>query len=73
MPVTIHGKEYKTVAERLSGLHGDDDSWSLTSELLHVSGDEVIIKASPTNTKAHLILIRHPMLRLHKLRHGAER
>ena len=48
MPVTIHGKEYKTVAERMSELHGDDDSWSLTSELLHVSDDEVIVKATLT-------------------------
>ena len=48
MPVTIHGKEYKTVAERLSGLHSSDDSWSLTSELLHVTKDEVIVKATLT-------------------------
>ena len=48
MPVTIHGKEYKTVAERMSDLHGADDSWSLTSELIHVSDDEVIVKSSLT-------------------------
>jgi len=48
MPVTIHGKEYKTVAERMSDLHGADDSWSLTSELIHVSDDEVIVKATLT-------------------------
>ena len=48
MPVTIHRKEYKTVAERLSELHGADDSWSMTSELLYGSDDEVIIKATLT-------------------------
>jgi len=48
MPVTIHGKEYKTVAERMSNLHGADDSWSLTTELLHISKDEVIVKATLT-------------------------
>ena len=48
MPVTIHGKEYKPVAERMSALHGAADSWSLISELLHVSEDEVIVKATLT-------------------------
>ena len=48
MPVTIHKKEYKTVAERMSECHSDDDSWSMTSELLTVSGDEVIVKATLT-------------------------
>lgn len=47
--VTLHGKEYKTVALRVKEFrerHGIDDGWSITTELIKCSHEEVVVKAS---------------------------
>ena len=48
MPVNIHGKDYKTVAERVNEFRGNDvdDVYSIVTELVHNEGDIVIVKAS---------------------------
>lgn len=47
MPVPIHGKEYKTVAERVNEFHTTDkfDGWSIETEILKLEGDDCVIKA----------------------------
>lgn len=44
MPVTIHGKEYFTVAERVANFRQDKPDWSIQTELVD-SGEAVIMKA----------------------------
>lgn len=44
MPITIHNKQYKTVAERLNEAHKDKDILSLDTEVL--SHEPVTIKAT---------------------------
>lgn len=53
MPVTIHGKEYRTVAERVGELHELRDDFSINTEILEMKtfaedpkNDQVIIKAT---------------------------
>ena len=50
MPVTIHGKEYKTVAERVTELHRDHkgQSLSIETELVSWSDGVVIFKSIVT-------------------------
>ncbi len=50
MPVTIHGKEYKTVAERVSDIHNihKDKSLSIETELVSWNEGIVIFKATVT-------------------------
>jgi len=53
MPVTIHGKEYKTVAERVLELHEMRDDVSISTEILEwklfpedPKNDQVVIQAT---------------------------
>ena len=50
MPVMIHGKEYRTVAERVSDIHNNNQDKSLSIETELVSWNEgiVIFKATVT-------------------------
>ena len=49
MTVRIHGKEYKTVAERLNALHGlVEGKYSLTTDLVSYEGGKVVMKATLT-------------------------
>ena len=46
MPVTIHGKEYKTVAERLAEFHKDIvDHKSIITEIIQFKDGIVVVKA----------------------------
>ena len=46
MPVTIHGKQYLTVAERVTKAHEEKDDLSITTELLSWEAGVVIMKAT---------------------------
>ena len=50
MPVNIHGKEYKTVNERVGEYHElireDADHFGITTELVELTPDHVVMKAS---------------------------
>ena len=50
MPVTIHGKEYKTVAERVSDIHNNnqDKALSIETELVSWNSGVVIFKSTVT-------------------------
>lgn len=47
MPVQIHGKDYKTVAERVNEFHDSDkyDGWSIETEILSMDNGQCIIRA----------------------------
>ena len=47
MPVPIHGKEYKTVAERLAEFHLDhsDKNTSIITEVIQFKDNIAIVKA----------------------------
>ena len=44
MPVLIHGKEYKTVAERVSEIHQDFESISIETDMIYNEGDIVVMR-----------------------------
>lgn len=49
MPVKIHGKEYRTVAERVNEIHSNlDGELSITTEIVSVDDSRVIMKATVT-------------------------
>ena len=55
MPVSIHGKEYKTVAERVNEFHGDEHGCSIITEIVSNDGDIVIMKASIVDAKDRIV------------------
>ena len=46
MPVNIHGKEYFTVAERVSAFRAKHPDLSIETEIVRWEGDDVVVKAS---------------------------
>ena len=47
MPVNIHGKEYKTVAERLAEFHKDHtEKKSVITEIIQFKDGIVVVKAA---------------------------
>lgn len=46
MPVNIHGKEYKTVAERVSVFREKHPKLTIETEIVRWEGDDVVVKAS---------------------------
>lgn len=49
MPVNIHGKEYITVAERVSAFREVSPELTIETEIVRWEGDDVVIKASISN------------------------
>ena len=49
MPINIHGKEYKTVAERINEFRGEHPDWCVTTELVSDDGNLVVVKATIAN------------------------
>jgi len=46
MPVKIHGKEYKTVAERVNEIHSNlEGDLSITTDIVSIDSERVIMKA----------------------------
>jgi hypothetical protein len=46
MPVNIHGKEYFTVAERVSAFRDTSPDLTIETEIVRWEGDDVVVKAS---------------------------
>ena len=60
--VTIHGKEYLPVSERIKKFRKKytiDEGWSITTEILQNSKEEVLIKAIITNQSQIIIATGH--------------
>lgn len=57
--VTIHGKEYQTVAFRVSKFRELHPSWSLTTEVLYRDFDVVVMKASILDDTGRLVATGH--------------
>ena len=49
MPVNIHGKEYFTVAERVSAFRVKHPDLSIETEIVRWEGDDVVVRASISN------------------------
>ncbi len=49
MPVNIHGKEYFTVAERVSAFRAKHPDLSIETEIVRWEGDDVVVRASISN------------------------
>lgn len=60
MPVNIHGKEYSTVAERVSAFRSDDkySDFSIQTEIIQ-NGDAVVIKAFISNQDSRVVATGH--------------
>lgn len=50
MPISIHGKDYKTVAERLNEAHEAKDLVSVNTEVLYIT-PQIIVKATIVTKK----------------------
>ena len=53
--INIHGKQYVEVNERIKHFRENFKDWSLTSEVIDLSEDRCVIKASVTNEKDKVI------------------
>lgn len=49
MPVQIHGKEYKTVAERVNQLRADHADYTVETQLIKADDERVVMKALISN------------------------
>jgi hypothetical protein len=53
--VNIHGKEYLTVALRVSNFRGEKPEWSIVTDLVSADAETVIMKASVLNEQGRVI------------------
>tara|TARA_Y100000593_G_scaffold39630_1_gene76501 strand:+ start:397 stop:957 length:561 start_codon:yes stop_codon:yes gene_type:complete len=53
--INIHGKQYVEVNERIKYFRNNFKDWSLTSEVIDLSEDRCVIKATITNEKDKVI------------------
>ena len=53
--INIHGKQYVEVNERIKYFRDNFKDWSLTSEVIDLSDDRCVIKATITNEKDKVI------------------
>jgi hypothetical protein len=55
MPVNIHGKQYKTVAERINEFRSEKKDWPIKTKLISDLNGVVIMKASVSNPEGLVI------------------
>jgi hypothetical protein len=58
MPVTIHGKAYETVSERLQKFrkeHPAESGWSITTEIIEINDEKVLIQAKIIDDKGRIV------------------
>ena len=46
MPVDIHGKSYRTVAERIDEFRTEHPDWGIQTEIVSIDDDRVVVKAT---------------------------
>lgn len=61
MPITIHGKQYKTVVERVNEFRNDDNwkSCSIETEIIKFEDPDCIIKATIRNSNGFVFAVGH--------------
>jgi len=60
MPIKIHGKDYKTVVERVNELrNGDKADYGIFTEITKMEGDDCIIKATIRDVEGRIIATGH--------------
>lgn len=57
--VTIHGKEYETVASRVSRFRADYKEYTLMTKIIKIDADECIVEAAILNETGRLIANGH--------------
>lgn len=55
MSVSIHGKEYATVAERVGKFREDHADWTIATEIIDINEKTVVVKASILNAEVRVI------------------
>ena len=60
MPVNIHGKEYHTVAERVSAFRSKAADLTIETEIVRWEGDDVVVKASISDNGKLIACVRIP-------------
>ena len=55
MPVDIHGKSYRTVAERIDELRTEHSDYGVVTELVSIDDDRVVMKATILDEKGGII------------------
>ena len=56
--INIHGKQYVEVKERIKYFRENFKDWSLTSEVIDLTEDRCVIKATISNEKGRVIAYR---------------
>ena len=61
MTVNIHGKDYRTVAERLNEFWSDKkhEGWAIITDIISDDGDYIVIKTSVINADGRVIATGH--------------
>jgi hypothetical protein len=61
MTVNIHGKEYRTVAERINEFRSDEDNkgYTIITEIISNDSDYVVMKASIADTDGFVLATGH--------------
>lgn len=57
--VNIHGREYKTVALRVSEFRTDRPDWSITTEIVEADAERVVMRATITHPDGRIIATGH--------------
>lgn len=55
----IHGREYQTVALRVTKFRADKEEWSLTTEIVSRDADCVVMKATIANEQGRILATGH--------------
>lgn len=57
--VNIHGKEYKTVAKRVQEFRSLYEGWAITTNVVKIDDDQVLIKAEIFNASGQVVATGH--------------
>ena len=55
MPVNIHGKEYKTVAERVAAFRAVSADLTIETEIVRWEGEDVVVPGSSSSSSNSLL------------------
>lgn len=55
MTIKIHGKDYKTVVERVNEFRNESKDWGIETELVHIDDLSVVVKAIIKNPEGRVI------------------
>ena len=59
MPVSIHGKQYNTVAERVNDFREKYPHWTIKNKIIHADDEKVIVKSSILDDTGRMVADGH--------------